>query len=262
METNNTCWVCPHCHKKVPPVEIISKGITTYYRRPYCNCPKSVDLKLSEAIDRNAVISKILAKSGLTKEQLEFNFDNFNYKSENLEKRGKKYLDLVKSFVTNAKLNSDNNLFIWGVHGVGKSRLAVSAMLELTKVNLWSCYYVSLLNSFDEIRATYNSSKKSDVQIDFFRDVRSRKIVLFDDVDKIEPTLNNLKTFCGILTSRANAKKPMIFTANKSFEDLERYWTNPYLSSEIADYGKAIIDRMAENMASIIEIKGTSYRRL
>ncbi len=151
-------------------------------------------------------------------------------------------------------MKNNLGLYIYGPTGTGKTEIMACMANELMRKHLKTCLFTSLRELSKQIRATFSSRKKT--ELDIFRAIDSVDFMFIDDIG-YEVLQNNKEDnwlqekVYDIINTRYNANKPTIFCSNYSLLEL----------CESRGMQRATMERIAEMGSTVLLMKGESYRK-
>jgi DNA replication protein DnaC len=172
---------------------------------------------------------------------------------------------LLQAFVREFPGGSQHGLLLIGPSGVGKTHLAIAALVELLKRGITGLYY-EFHDLLKEIQASYDPlSQTSELQV--LDPVLKTDVLLLDDLGAGKPSEWVRETVGHILNIRYSENRPSIITTNF----LDRDSATPEVSlpsgRKIAITEDSLSDRIGARVRSrlfemcrIIEIKAPDYR--
>ena len=115
-------------------------------------------------------------------------------------------------------------LLLWGPAGSGKTRLAATA--AMTWLQREPITWVSVAVLMAELAGAWNDDDRKKA----LKVITSRKPVVLDDFDKINPTPSVMGQLFAALDKREQAKVPIVVTTNRSPAQLEQLLSDPIVS--------------------------------
>lgn len=143
---------------------------------------------------------------------------------------------------------ADGNLWIHGTHGTGKTRLAHAVIHRAVSRGI-PCACVSALALVAKLQ-TFDKGRDA---LDRWQAV---PVLLFDDIDKMPPTTNNLTALWHLFDARKADNLTTICTANRNVDALSSAWA--LRSLDDTETIAAALDRLKPCL--ILEMTGKSQR--
>jgi DNA replication protein DnaC len=127
---------------------------------------------------------------------------------------------LVKGFADNYPSEGERGLLLMGPWGVGKTHLAVAALIELV-VRGHSGLFYDYRELLKEIQNSYNPESRT-TEMGVLEPVLKTEVLLLDDLGSSKPSDWALETVGHILNTRYNEKRVTILTTNFLDPDFKR----------------------------------------
>jgi DNA replication protein DnaC len=157
-----------------------------------------------------------------------------------------------------------NGLIIIGPSGVGKTHLAVAALMHLVGKG-FRCLFSDYRELLKQIQNSYNPAAQT-TELDLLRPVFDTDVVLLDDLGAVRPSEWVWDTVSIILNERYNEKRTTIITTN--FLDGPSAAAEGIQGPRRAGREETLGDRIGERMRSrlhemcrIITLDGADFRQ-
>lgn len=161
---------------------------------------------------------------------------------------------------TVAQTGDENWLYLHGSYGLGKTHLAIAAVREIVRKNLWKPIVVVWPEYCAQVQQSWNQDNSgaelSEARL--WSQMKTAGILLIDDIDKRQPTPWAMGKLYEVIDYRYIREKPTLITANHSLLELAALWSKK--QAEVRDSGAAIISRISEQLWSSIEFTGPDQR--
>lgn len=243
---------CKNCN--TPRIHIMPDRIHAI--RGLCDCQYLAIKEAKEREAREQMLIDYSRRKQLAKvpeKYAEITFKTFQSTDSNraaLEK-------CIRYLNNSEQMRKDNiGLYIYGANSTGKTYLAVCLCNELL-LQGWQCLFTSIADLIREQHSSYNyfggvenSVVKRIKRYDFvFIDDFGKEFIGREQRSEIAKALE--RQLFAIINSRANAKKPTIFTSNYSKNEL---------GGEL-HLDAAIVERVNEMTVRTIKLSGDNFRR-
>ena len=172
---------------------------------------------------------RVLARARIPERYRGHNFDNFDtdhYESQRPED-GRAWNAslaqakmLVKGFADNYPSEGERGLLLMGPWGVGKTHLAVAALIELVTRGHSGLFY-DYRELLKEIQNSYNPESRT-TEMGVLEPVLKTEVLLLDDLGSSKPSDWALETVGHILNTRYNEKRVTILSTNFLDPDFKR----------------------------------------
>lgn len=181
----------------------------------------------------------LLERSGLSGQMLEKTFENYDLRyyidQHSMQKKVQRALEFINKVHQGEK---QNNLYLFGKVGTGKTHLSLAIANQLLKYN-HSVIYKRIDDLLEIIIELKYEDKANKEQLDILKEA---DLLVIDDLGTEKDSAFALNQIRIILEERANMNKAIIINSNLNLEELQKY------------YGSRIADRIIENF-DIYELK-------
>jgi DNA replication protein DnaC len=247
--------ICPHCGRELtaewvefPPAlqSKYGKPGEWYYHPCTPECEKKNDQREWEISRRDARVSTLRERSGLSKRMKGYALDNFDHEvSRSTQKALAKVMDYIMNWSENQE--TGRGLYLCGDVGTGKTHLAVAVMNELISRKRVPSLFVTVPELLDNLRGAYNDPGRN---LDEWMDaVKNADLLLLDDLGSERPTEWVQERVFVIVNHRYREALPTIFTSNIGPKDLA------------AQLGERTASRII-SMCDWISLEGDDYREM
>jgi DNA replication protein DnaC len=223
---------CYECGKPWESFHVLSKMADYKGYRPTCECGKEDDEKLSydEEVRRFNERSRIPVKF--------FNSRLSNFDTVDIKNGIKKAYDQVMEYIDKKKYR-EKSIVLYGDPGTGKTHMAVAIMKYISIKEKYSAMHIRMSSFIKDM-----INKK-------LNDISSKKILLLDDLEKIDTDMENQWSNSNVHTLfDAIYSDEKIFISTSNYKDLNEFKNL---------YRPEIIDRIFE-ISLFIPVDGDSYR--
>jgi DNA replication protein DnaC len=223
--------------------------------QPVCPCEaqaKDRELKEAEEYQKRKEAERRFSLSKVGERFKEDLFENFTPRAGT-----EKALEAARNFAQTFSKDTHEGLYIWGVPGNGKTKLA-GAIVNVLAQKGYFVIYEKTTKLLQRIRDTFEDDSRIS-QSDIMRDLRMCDLLVLDDicVDKSSEWVEQM--LFEIIDMRYEDKKPIVFTSNvpasKLASNLPQGATAPMVQNR-----ERVQDRIFE-MCNIVKNDGTSYRK-
>jgi DNA replication protein DnaC len=153
------------------------------------------------------------------------------------------------------ELKGRNWLYLYGDCGAGKTHLAVALARKIALDRQWEPALISWAHYVNRVQQSWQDAR---VKVDG-GPVRESLVLVLDDMDKKEGAPWMLSHLYDIIDYRYMHQLPTIMTANRSIEELCRFWNK---SQSGSDLSRAIISRILGQLFKIVHMRGEDFRLL
>jgi DNA replication protein DnaC len=172
---------------------------------------------------------------------------------------------LAEAFVREYPGGREHGLLLMGPCGVGKTHLAVAALVELVRRGHEGVFY-DYRELLKEIQSSYNPvSQTSEMEV--LEPVVNAEVLLLDDLGSSKPSAWALETVGYILNTRYNENRVTLLTTNFLDRDEAAPVRMP-TGQTLARTEDSLVDRIGQRMRSrlfemcrTIEIHASDYRQ-
>ena len=219
--------VCGFCGKKLPPKGFVQDGTVVRWFVPGCDCEgarvareRQRQAEIQALCDaerqacRRAKISSIIDASGVKKRFQRRTFANFD-----VGRKGQlaAFTEAKKYAARFAEaLEEGDGLYFYGNNGTGKTYLAAAIALELLPKGVCVVF-----RTFDDllrdIKETFDNEQS---EKEVFKAYTEADLLIIDDLGKGRCTEWSTAMLFSIVNARYEDCKPIIVTANYSFDEL------------------------------------------
>jgi len=218
--------ICPHCGRELqaewvefPPAlqKKYGKPGEWYYHPCTPECEKKNDRREWELMRREARVTTLRERSGLSKRMKGYALDNFNHGlSKSTEKAFAKVMDYIMNWQENRE--AGRGLYFCGDVGTGKTHLAVAVMNELMTRKRVPSLFVTVPEFLDNLREAYMIPGRD---LDEWMDtVKNADLLVLDDLGSERPTEWVRERLFVIVNHRYREALPTLFTSNIGPKDL------------------------------------------
>lgn len=219
--------VCGFCGKELPPKGFVQGGTVVRWFVPGCDCEEAIaarerqrQAEIQALCDaerqsyRRAKISSIIDASGVKKRFRRRTFANFDVGRKGqlaAFTEAKRYAARFEE-----SLESGDGLYFYGNNGTGKTYLAAAIALELLPKGVCVVF-----RTFDDllrdIKETFDDERS---EKEVFKAYTEADLLVIDDLGKGRCTEWSTAMLFSIVNARYEDCKPIIVTANYSFDEL------------------------------------------
>ena len=237
--------------------DIVILGKVRRLPRKMCSCRKA-DAETEEKQEREDTIQKWINRFreySLTDERFERStFENWIHAPDKEEyyELGMRYCEKWETMMAN-----NRGLLLYGTAGTGKTYLAFAIANELGKQGK-AVMAISISKILDAIKDSYNNFGR-DGETEILRTIQEASLLILDDIGVEHKTSWAYEKLYAIIDTRYRASKPVIFTTNKSLEELRTYFTVVDARTGEKDASERIFNRLCE-MCAFHEVAGHSWR--
>src|SRR5215210_620787 len=245
--------VCPHCGRELaaeffefPPAlqHKYGKSGEWYYHPCTPECEKKNEQREWELTRRDARVTTLRERSGLSKRMKGYTLGNFRPTISNAAGRARMKVD---EYLENWEENREvgKGLYFCGGVGTGKTHLAVAVMNELIRRKRVPSLFVTVPELLDNLRETYNKPGRN---LDEWMDaVQNADFLVLDDLGSERATEWVRERIFVIVNHRYREALPTVFTSNIGPKDLAEQLGERTASRIIA-------------MCDWIQLEGEDYR--
>ncbi len=219
--------VCEFCGKELPPKGFVQDGTVVRWFIPGCDCEGAradrenrererlqALLKAEREACRRAKTNDTIEASGVKKRFQRRTFANFD-----VDRKGQlaAYSEAKSYALTfGDALEEGNGLYFYGDNGTGKTHLAAAIALELLAKGVCVVF-----RAFDDllrdIKSTFGDERS---EKEVFKAYTEADLLVIDDLGKGRCTEWSTAMLFSIVNARYEDCKPIIVTANYSFDEL------------------------------------------
>ncbi|MCA1718770.1 MAG: ATP-binding protein [Actinobacteria bacterium] len=249
--------ICPHCGRELqaewvefPPAlqKKYDKPGEWYYHPCTPECEKKNDQREWELSRREARVTTLRERSGLSKRMKGYALDNFDHYVSPATTRARIKVDeYLKNWEENRE--AGRGLYFCGGVGTGKTHLAVAVMNEIMARKRVPSLFVTVPEFLDNLREAYMIPGRD---LDEWMDtVKNADLLVLDDLGSERPTEWVRERLFVIVNHRYREALPTLFTSNIGPKDLasqlgERTASRiiamcDWISLEGEDYREAIV---------------------
>lgn len=223
----DTGWVPQRDRNGNPVIKRFKTGIEWIEEKP-CKCQ----------LDRAK--SKKLEETGLKSRFDKNNIDNFLIDST----ENKVAVEKFNNFIANYEMNT---LVIQGKTGTGKTHLALSAINEIMKVDNSFAKIVNFGDLLNELKQAMRFNEE-DSEMAVLKKYREAKILLIDDLFKLNTDTQTVKWMLDIINHRYNEREAKRFTTIITSEHtlMEIYKLDGALGGRLIEMAKANVINLKE----------------
>lgn len=252
QDLNGLKWQCPHCSNEVQPFEHLGQ----WYKAPSCNCIASYLAGEKKAINSNDRLDMIIQAGFNFTDRTTKRLQDFKPTAATL-KNGKDALKQVEVFRDYALGGKHGLLHIHGAYGVGKSHLASGLAMSLIYRLPAKGFTCNMIKAGDDLKSV-SGEERSEMFGHYLHGMRTAKVLLIDDLDKVELTTEPLKLLYDVFEYRnGRMDKITISTANSDLGNMVAGWSQG--GSDKLDKVAAIARRLKDMLVSQVGIIGSSY---
>ncbi len=201
-------------------------------------------------------MTRALKASGIPSRYLSCSFETFADLTDDLRLAKLQVMKFVEEYPI-----QDAGLLLLGGCGVGKTHLAVSALLSLMKDKGVDGLFVDFRDLLKEIQASYNSESGT-TELAILQPIFAAEVLVLDDLGATRMTEWVRDTLSHIISARYNERRVTVITSNMDDEELaaprtdERIRERPTLRDQIGD---ALRSRLYE-MCSVVRVNASDFR--
>jgi DNA replication protein DnaC len=217
--------ICPHCGRELeaefyefPPAlqRKYEKPGEWYYHPCTPECEKKNERREWELARRDARVSTLRERSGLSKRMRNYTLGNFKLEASDAAWARIKVDEYLESWEENQE--EGNGLYFCGGVGTGKTHLAVAVMNELIRKKRVPSLFVTVPELLDNLREVYNKPGRN---LDEWMDaVQNADLLILDDLGSERVTEWVRERIFVIVNHRYRESLPTIFTSNIGPKDL------------------------------------------
>jgi DNA replication protein DnaC len=218
--------VCPHCGQELqaeffefPPAlqHKYGKSGEWYYHPCTPECEKKNEQREWELMRRDARVTTLRERSGLSKRMKGYTLGNFRPTVSNAAGRARVKVDgYLEDWEENRE--AGKGLYFCGGVGTGKTHLAVAVMNELIRRKRTPSLFVTVPELLDNLRETYNKPGRN---LDEWMDaVQNAEFLVLDDLGSERTTEWVRERIFVIVNHRYREALPTVFTSNIGPKDL------------------------------------------
>ncbi len=218
--------ICPHCGQELqaeffefPPAlqRKYGKSGEWYYHPCTPECEKKNEQREWELMRRDARVTLLRERSGLSKRMKGYTLGNFRPTVSNAAGRARVKVDgYLEAWEENRE--AGKGLYFCGGVGTGKTHLAVAVMNELIRKKRIPSLFVTVPELLDNLRETYNKPGRN---LDEWMDaVQNAEFLVLDDLGSERTTEWVRERIFVIVNHRYREALPTIFTSNIGPKDL------------------------------------------
>ena len=218
--------VCPHCGQEqqaeffeFPPAlqSKYGKSGEWYYHPCTPECEKKNERREWELMRRDARVTALRERSGLSKRMKGYTLGNFRPTVSNAAGRARVKVDgYLEDWEENRE--AGKGLYFCGGVGTGKTHLAVAVMNELIRRKRIPSLFVTVPELLDNLRETYNKPGRN---LDEWMDaVQNAEFLVLDDLGSERTTEWVRERIFVIVNHRYREALPTVFTSNIGPKDL------------------------------------------
>jgi DNA replication protein DnaC len=218
--------VCPHCGQELqaeffefPPAlqHKYGKSGEWYYHPCTPECEKKNERREWELMRRDARVTVLRERSGLSKRMKGYTLGNFRPTVSNAAGRARVKVDeYLDTWEENREVGK--GLYFCGGVGTGKTHLAVAVMNELIRKKRTPSLFVTVPELLDNLRETYNKPGRN---LDEWMDaVQNAEFLVLDDLGSERTTEWVRERIFVIVNHRYREALPTVFTSNIGPKDL------------------------------------------
>ncbi len=245
--------ICTHCGRELaaeffefPPAlqRKYGKSGEWYYHPCTPECEKKNERREWELMRRDARVTALRERSGLSKRMKGYTIANFRPTISNAAGLARVKVD---GYLENWEENREagRGLYFCGGVGTGKTHLAVAVMNELIRRKRIPSLFVTVPELLDNLRETYNKPGRN---LDEWMDaVQNADFLVLDDLGSERPTEWVRERIFVIVNYRYREALPTLFTSNIGPKDLAEQLGERTASRIIA-------------MCEWIQLEGEDYR--
>ncbi len=217
--------VCPHCGQELqaeffefPPAlqHKYGKPGEWYYHPCTPECEKKNERREWELMRRDARVSILRERSGLSKRMKGYTLGNFRVVASDAARARMKVDEYLEGWEENRE--AGKGLYFCGGVGTGKTHLAVAVMNELIRRKRIPSLFVTVPELLDNLRGTYNDPGRN---LDEWMDaVQNAEFLVLDDLGSERTTEWVRERIFVIVNHRYREALPTVFTSNIGPKDL------------------------------------------
>jgi DNA replication protein DnaC len=193
-------------------------------------------------------------------------YADFRFKTWDPDQNGQNSADVVKSVLSYADdviaRRTKRWLWLHGDYGLGKTHLGIAALRQIAAKNLWPQMVAVWPDHCSRVKDSFGLSpgQAGDTSGKLWSKMRSAKILLIDDIDKVDTTGWAIQKLYEVIDHRLIRQRTTIITANHSISELRGLWRSSE-KSHIRDTGSAILSRIEGEVYALVKFAGEDQRR-
>lgn len=220
---------CPLCGKELLPQGVVRDRRITRWFLPYCECPEAKAererqsekeihdiIRAGQEQAKQAKISQMIEGCGMKKRFMNRTFENFDA----MKRDQMTAYTMAKNYARDFEENKEDGqgLYFFGSNGTGKTHLAAAICLDLMPKGV-GVVFRTFAGLLGDIKDTFDSDRSETEVIKAYTDA---DLLIIDDLGKEQCTDWAISQLYTIVNNRYEDCKPIVITANYSFEELER----------------------------------------
>lgn len=255
---------CPYCGQPIPPLlfteigeEVQDPAQASYtIPRQFCTCPDGQQAKERQEAAKNRQDwldrARLLIQDLDTGKYGDYRFSNWD--RERYPGAGE-VIDQIRAYIDHVIHDRTKRwLFMSGLYGLGKTHLAIASLRQIAAEKLWNPLAVVWPEHCSQVQQSWRQDRSESGLTEgrLWGRMRSARILLIDDIDKMESSKWAIQKLYEVIDHRVNRRRLTIITANHSIKQLRDLWLESN-SEHIRDIGSAILSRIAGELYGAVE---------